>query len=96
MPDNPLGPWGTSHGDQMDAAIEADNWPLFAQLMVDGYMRVCAMQHPGGEGVTFEEVTASVMQVSSNNLVMLAAEALTRLYNDGRRGERERRGQDAG
>lgn len=84
MEDNRLGPWGVAAADQMAAAVADDNWPLVAQLAVDGWLHTCAMDRPDDSRVPFEEAVASFINMKQHNLVLLVAEAMCRLYNQGK------------
>ena len=71
-------------GDQMMAAIEHDDWPTFGRLAVDGFLHTCEMQHPDGAAIDYEEMVAAISHMQQHNLVLLAAEALRRLYESRR------------
>jgi hypothetical protein len=86
MKDNPLGPWGTAVGDQISAAIEANDWPMVAKLCVDGYLVACDKEHAAtGAEINLEYIIASVMRLRYEDVVLWCAEALRRLYEEGER-----------
>lgn len=83
MEDNGLGLWGVAIMDQIAAAVQADDWPTVARLGVDGWLHSAGLQHPDGSEVTLEEACASFAKVRYENVVLICAEAMRRLYNQG-------------
>lgn len=75
--------YSTSAYDQIQAAVQANDWPLVARLGVEGYLRALEIENGDAE-VSLELVVAAMLRLSHDNLVLWAAEALRRLHNERR------------
>lgn len=65
--------------DQYAAAVKNNDWPVAAQIAVDGYLRILEMD-VGDADVTIEQIIPAMMLLSNSSLVLWAAEALRRLH----------------
>lgn len=83
MSDNPFGPWGVALSDQVQAAIDNDDWPVVAALLVDGFLVASEEEH-GGQPLPLEYFVGAIQQLSIENMALWCGEALRRLYEQKR------------
>lgn len=76
-----LGPWAVSIADQMQAAVEAQDYQAAATIAVNGSLMAWRQDFPTG-AIPFDYVMRSMLQLNQQNVAMCAAEAMRLLFNE--------------
>lgn len=79
----PMPIWATSMADQIAAAVQNSDYKAFAEIAVDANLRAYTVDEKDGNTVDLDHTLRSMLVLDHQSAVLIAAEALRRLYEKG-------------